>query len=88
MGCGAGSTAINVTKYAADGSSTELKPGEDYTVYFTQKKITSQNRNTYNDYFGADNIRKSWATRMAPADVHGFAVMLTQPLAGKGARAD
>ena len=77
------STAISVTKYAADGSSTELKPGEDYTVYFTQKKITSQNRNTYNDYFGADNIRKSWATRMAPADVHGFAVMLTQPLAGK-----
>ena len=77
------STAISVTKYAADGSSTELKPGEDYTVYFTQKQITSQNRNTYNDYFGADNIRKSWATRMAPADVHGFAVMLTQPLAGK-----
>lgn len=77
------STAISVTKYAADGSSTELKPGEDYTVYFTQKKITSQNRDTYNDYFGADNIRKSWATRMAPADVHGFAVMLTQPLAGK-----
>lgn len=77
------STAISVTKYAADGSSTELKPGEDYKVYFTQKKITSQNRNTYNDYFGADNIRKSWATRMAPADVHGFAVMLTQPLAGK-----
>lgn len=77
------STAISVTKYAADGSSTELKPGEDYTVYFTQKKITSQNRNTYNDYFGADNIRKSWATCMAPADVHGFAVMLTQPLAGK-----
>lgn len=77
------STAISVTKYAADGSSTGLKPGEDYTVYFTQKKITSQNRNTYNDYFGADNIRKSWATRMAPADVHGFAVMLTQPLAGK-----
>lgn len=77
------STAISVTKYAADGSSTELKPGEDYTVYFTQKKITSQNRNTYNDYFGADNIRKSWKTSMAPADVHGFAVMLTQPLAGK-----
>lgn len=77
------STAISVTKYAADGSSTELKPGEDYTVYFTQKQITSQNRNTYNDYFGADNIRKSWATRMAPADVHGFAVMLTQPLAAK-----
>lgn len=77
------STAIRVTKYAADGSSTELKSGEDYTVYFTQKKITSQNRNTYNDYFGADNIRKSWAPRMAPADVHGFAVMLTQPLAGK-----
>ena len=77
------STAISVTKYAADGSSTELKPGEDYTVYFTQKKITSQNRTTYNDYFGADNIRKSWATSMAPADVHGFAVMLTQPLAGK-----
>lgn len=77
------STAISVTKYAADGSSTELKPGEDYTVYFTQKKITSENRNTYNDYFGADNIRKSWATSMAPADVHGFAVMLTQPLAGK-----
>lgn len=77
------STAISVTKYAADGSSTELKSGEDYTVYFTQKKITSQNRNTYNDYFGADNIRKSWATSMAPADVHGFAVMLTQPLAGK-----
>lgn len=77
------STAISVTKYAADGTSTELKPGEDYTVYFTQKKITSQNRNTYNDYFGADNIRNSWATRMAPADVHGFAVMLTQPLAGK-----
>ena len=77
------STAISVTKYAADGSSTELKPGEDYTVYFTQKKITSQNRNTYNDYFGADNIRKSWAPSMAPADVHGFAVMLTQPLAGK-----
>lgn len=77
------STAISVTKYAADGSSTELKPGEDYTVYFTQKKITSQNRNTYNDYFGADNIRNSWATSMAPADVHGFAVMLTQPLAGK-----
>lgn len=77
------STAISVTKYAADGSSTELKPGEDYTVYFTQKKITSQNRNTYNDYFGADNIRKSWATSMAPADVHGFAVMLTRPLAGK-----
>ena len=77
------STAISVTKYAADGSSTELKPGEDYTVYFTQKQITSQNRNTYNDYFGADNIRNSWATRMAPADVHGFAVMLTQPLAAK-----
>lgn len=77
------STAISVTKYAADGSSTELKPGEDYTVYFTQKKITSQNRNTYNDYFGADNIINSWATSMAPADVHGFAVMLTQPLAGK-----
>lgn len=77
------STAISVTKYAADGSSTELKPGEDYTVYFTQKKITSQNRNTYNDYFNADNIRKSWATSMAPADVHGFAVMLTQPLAAK-----
>ena len=76
-------TAISVTKYAADGSSTELKPGEDYTVYFTQKKITSQNRNTYNDYFDADNIRNSWATSMAPADVHGFAVMLTQPLAGK-----
>lgn len=77
------STAISVTKYAADGSSTELKPGEDYTVYFTQKKITSQNRNTYNDYFNADNIRNSWARSMAPADVHGFAVMLTQPLAGK-----
>lgn len=77
------STAISVTQYAADGSSTELKPGEDYTVYFTQKKITSQNRNTYNDYFDADNIRNSWATSMAPADVHGFAVMLTQPLAGK-----
>ena len=77
------STAISVTKYAADGSSTELKTGEDYTVYFTQKKITSQNRNTYNDYFDADNIRNSWATSMAPADVHGFAVMLTQPLAGK-----
>lgn len=77
------STAISVTKYAADGSSTELKPGEDYKVYFTKEKITSQNRNTYNDYFGADNIRKSWATSMAPADVHGFAVMLTQPLAGK-----
>ena len=77
------STAISVTKYAADGSSTELKPGEDYTVYFTQKKITSQNRTTYNDYFDADNIRKSWATSMAPADVHGFAVMLTQPLAAK-----
>lgn len=77
------STAISVTKYAADGSSTELKPGEDYKVYFTQEKITSQNRNTYNDYFGADNIRNSWATSMAPADVHGFAVMLTQPLAGK-----
>ena len=77
------STAISVTKYAADGSSTELKPGEDYTVYFTQEKITSQNRNTYNDYFDANNIRNSWATSMAPADVHGFAVMLTQPLAGK-----
>ena len=77
------STAISVTKYAADGSSTELKPGEDYTVYFTQKKITSQNRNTYNDYFDADNIRNSWATSMAPADVHGFAVMLPQPLAAK-----
>ena len=77
------STAISVTKYAADGSSTELKSGEDYKVYFTKEKITSQNRNTYNDYFGADNIRKSWATSMAPADVHGFAVMLTQPLAGK-----
>ena len=77
------STAISVTKYAADGSSTELKPGEDYTVYFTKEKITSQNRNTYNDYFGADNIRNSWAPSMAPADVHGFAVMLTQPLAGK-----
>ena len=77
------STAISVTKYTADGSSTELKPGEDYTVYFTQKQITSQNRNTYNDYFDADNIRNSWATSMAPADVHGFAVMLTQPLAGK-----
>lgn len=77
------STAIRVTKYAADGSSTELKSGEDYKVYFTKEKITSQNRTTYNDYFGADNIRKSWATRMAPADVHGFAVMLTQPLAGK-----
>ena len=77
------STAISVTKYAADGSSTKLKPGEDYTVYFTQKQITSQNRNIYNDYFNADNIRKSWATSMAPADVHGFAVMLTQPLAGK-----
>lgn len=77
------STAISVTKYAADGSSTELKPGEDYTVYFTQKKITSENRDTYNDYFGADNIRNSWATSMAPADAHGFAVMLTQPLAAK-----
>lgn len=77
------STAISVTKYAADGSSTELKPGEDYTVYFTKEKITSENRNTYNDYFGADNIRDSWAPSMAPADVHGFAVMLTQPLAGK-----
>lgn len=77
------STAISVTKYAADGNSTELKPGEDYKVYFTKEKITSQNRNTYNDYFGADNIRKSWATSMAPADVHGFAVMLTQPLAAK-----
>ncbi len=77
------STAISVTKYAADGSSTELKPGEDYTVYFTQEQITSQNRNTYNDYFNADIIRNSWATSMAPADVHGFAVMLTQPLAGK-----
>ena len=77
------STAISVTKYAADGSSTELKSGEDYTVYFTKEKITSQNRDTYNDYFGADNIRKSWKTSMAPADVHGFAVMLTQPLAGK-----
>ena len=77
------STAISVTKYAADGSSTELKPGEDYKVYFTKEKITSENRNTYNDYFGADNIRKSWAPSMAPADVHGFAVMLTQPLAGK-----
>lgn len=77
------STAISVTKYAADGSSTELKSGEDYKVYFTKEKITSQNRNTYNDYFGADNIRKSWARSMAPADVHGFAVMLTQPLAGK-----
>lgn len=77
------STAISVTKYAADGSSTELKSGEDYTVYFTKEKITSQNRNTYNDYFGADNIRKSWAKSMVPADVHGFAVMLTQPLAGK-----
>lgn len=77
------STAISVTKYAADGSSTELKPGEDYTVYFTKEKITSQNRTTYNDYFGADNIRKSWEKSMAPADVHGFAVMLTQPLAGK-----
>jgi len=77
------STAIRVTKYAADGSSTELKPGEDYTVYFTQKQITSQNRDTYNDYFGADNIRNSWSPSMAPADVHGFAVMLTQPLAGK-----
>ena len=77
------STAISVTKYAADGNSTELKPGEDYTVYFTQKQITSQNRNTYNDYFGADNIRNSWARSMAPADVHGFAVMLTQPLAAK-----
>ena len=77
------STAISVTKYAADGSSTELKSGEDYTVYFTKEKITSQNRNTYNDYFGADNIRKSWAPSMAPADVHGFAVMLTQPLAAK-----
>lgn len=77
------STAVSVTKYAADGSSTELKPGEDYTIYFTQKQITSQNRNTYNDYFDADNIRNSWATSMAPADVHGFAVMLTQPLAGK-----
>lgn len=77
------STAISVTKYAADGSSTELKSGEDYKVYFTKEKITSQNRNTYNDYFNADNIRDSWATSMAPADVHGFAVMLTQPLAGK-----
>lgn len=77
------STAIRVTKYAADGSSTELKSGEDYTVYFTKEKITSENRDTYNDYFGADNIRNSWATSMAPADVHGFAVMLTQPLAGK-----
>ena len=77
------STAISVTKYAADGSSTELKPGEDYKVYFTKEKITSENRNTYNDYFGADNIRNSWARSMAPADVHGFAVMLTQPLAGK-----
>ena len=77
------STAISVTKYAADGSSTELKSDEDYTVYFTKEKITSQNRSTYNDYFNADNIRKSWKTSMAPADVHGFAVMLTQPLAGK-----
>lgn len=77
------STAISVTKYAADGSSTKLKSGEDYTVYFTKEKITSENRDTYNDYFGADNIRKSWKTSMAPADVHGFAVMLTQPLAAK-----
>ena len=77
------STAISVTKYAADGSSTELKHGEDYTVYFTKEKITSENRDTYNDYFNADNIRNSWARSMAPADVHGFAVMLTQPLAGK-----
>ena len=77
------STAISVTKYAADGSSTELKSDEDYKVYFTKEKITSQNRDTYNDYFGADNIRNSWAPSMAPADVHGFAVMLTQPLAGK-----
>lgn len=77
------STAISVTKYAADGSSTKLKSGEDYKVYFTKEKITSENRTTYNDYFGADNIRNSWARSMAPADVHGFAVMLTQPLAGK-----
>lgn len=77
------STAIRVTKYAADGSSTELKSDEDYKVYFTKEKITSQNRDTYNDYFGADNIRNSWSPSMAPADVHGFAVMLTQPLAGK-----
>ncbi len=77
------STAISVTKYAADGSSTELKSDEDYKVYFTKEKITSQNRDTYNDYFGADNIRNSWAPSMAPANVHGFAVMLTQPLAGK-----
>lgn len=77
------STAISVTKYAADGSSTELKSDEDYTVYFTKEKITSENRDTYNDYFNADNIRKSWSPSMAPADVHGFAVMLTQPLAGK-----
>ena len=77
------STAISVTKYAADGSSTELKSGEDYTVYFTKEKITSENRNAYNDYFGADNIRKSWSPSMAPADVHGFAVMLTQPLEAK-----
>ena len=77
------STAIRVTKYAADGSSTELKSGEDYTVYFTKEKITSENRKTYNDYFNADNIRNSWVTSMAPADVHGFAVMLTKPLAGK-----
>ena len=77
------STAIRVTKYAADGSSTELKSGEDYTVYFTKEKITSENRSTYNDYFNADNIRKSWSPSMAPADVHGFAVMLTQPLEAK-----
>lgn len=77
------STAIRVTKYAADGSSTELKSDEDYKVYFTKEKITSENRTTYNDYFGADNIRNSWAPSMAPANVHGFAVMLTQPLAGK-----
>ena len=77
------STAIRVTKYAADGSSTELKSGEDYTVYFTKEKITSENRKTYNDYFNADNIRKSWSPSMAPADVHGFAVMLTQPLEAK-----
>ena len=76
------STAISVTKYTADGNSTELKSGEDYTVYFTQEKITSQNRNTYNDYFDADNIRNNWATS-APAAVHGFAVMLTQPLEAK-----
>ncbi len=49
-----------------------------------KEKITSENRNTYNDYFPAPTTSETAGRRAwPPADVHGFAVMLTQPLAGK-----